>query len=294
MEKKIIGKNEVLFREGDLGDCFFLIEEGTAGIYLHYGEPEQQKLAEMKAGQFIGEMAVIEYWPRSTTVLAETELHLIEVKSGKLNDFFVEQPDRIMALMKQISMRIRTLTREYDEVCAFIREKQEARGENKESFLARMKKYRDHKKLADQLAVPTGEETLLETKDGAADKSRVEEFRAGQIVFREGDEGKYLYMVVLGEVDIWTGYGTEKQQKLTTLYTNDFFGEMGLIDREPRSATAVVKADHTALECIAEEDLGELIKTSPNTIDLILRHLSKRLRSLTADYNRACGIAGQE
>ena len=171
MEKKIIGKNEVLFREGDLGDCFFLIEEGTAGIYLHYGEPEQQKLAEMKAGQFIGEMAVIEYWPRSTTVLAETELHLIEVKSGKLNDFFVEQPDRIMALMKQISMRIRTLTREYDEVCAFIREKQEARGENKESFLARMKKYRDHKKLADQLAVPTVEDKLLETKDGAADKS---------------------------------------------------------------------------------------------------------------------------
>ena len=60
MNTKVFGKNEVIFREGEFGNTFYEIKEGTAGIYLHYGQADQRKLADMKPGQYFGEMAIIE------------------------------------------------------------------------------------------------------------------------------------------------------------------------------------------------------------------------------------------
>ena len=43
MKEKVFAAKEVVFREGDLGECFYDIVSGTAGVYLSYGEPEQNK-----------------------------------------------------------------------------------------------------------------------------------------------------------------------------------------------------------------------------------------------------------
>ena len=140
MDTKIFKKGEVIFREGDQGTCFYQITEGTAGIYLHYGQADQKKLTEMKPGQYFGEMAIIDAWPRSATVVAEEELHAIELTGNDLVDYFQKQPDRILALMNQLGDRLRQVTAEYDEVNAFIKEKQTAGAEKKEGFLARLLK----------------------------------------------------------------------------------------------------------------------------------------------------------
>ena len=51
MKEKVFAAKEVVFREGDLGECFYDIVSGIAGVYLSYGEPDQNKLTELKAGQ---------------------------------------------------------------------------------------------------------------------------------------------------------------------------------------------------------------------------------------------------
>ena len=140
MNEKFFNKGEVVFREGEIGKSFFQITKGTAGVYVRYGEADQRKLTDMKEGQFFGEMAVADAWSRSTTIIAEEPLYVLEIDGGMLDTYFREQPDKILALMKQLGRRIRELTAEYDEVCAFIREKQEAGAEKKEGFLARLKK----------------------------------------------------------------------------------------------------------------------------------------------------------
>ena len=53
MKEKLFSRNEVVFREGDLGESFFQIMEGKAGVYLHYGEADERKLTEMKPGQSV-------------------------------------------------------------------------------------------------------------------------------------------------------------------------------------------------------------------------------------------------
>ena len=296
MNEKVFSKNEVVFREGELGKTFFQIVSGTAGVYLHYGEEGQQKLTEMTAGQFFGEMAVIEAWPRSTTIVAEDELRVIEIASGSLNEYFKEQPDKILALMKQIGRRIREVTADYEEVNAFIKEKKEAGAEKKQGFLAKLKKYREVSALARKNAGNTQEDILTMKDFGKTDfkSTRVLSFSKGQIVFREGDTGNYMYAVCGGAVGIYVNYGTEKENKLTTLYADSFFGEMSLIDEEKRSATAVVEEDDTILECIRAEDLQTLFEENPLKVDMILSHLSHRLRRLTQDYMKACAIAAEE
>jgi len=88
VEKRVFSENEVVFREGDLGRSFYRIESGIAGVYLCYGEKDQRKLTEMKPGQYFGEMAIIEARPRSTTIVAEKELHVLEIQENELNKFF--------------------------------------------------------------------------------------------------------------------------------------------------------------------------------------------------------------
>ena len=120
------------------------------------------------------------------------------------------------------------------------------------------------------------------------DDTVVLEFKRGDIIFREGDTGNFMYAIYGGSVGIYVNYGTAQENKLTQLYSDAFFGEMGLIGEEKRSATAVVEEDGTVLECIREEDLEALFKSNPVKIDMILSHLSHRLRRLTLDYVEAC------
>ena len=296
MNTKVFKKGEVVFREGDQGTNFFQITEGTAGIYLHYGQADQQKLTEMKPGQYFGEMAIIDAWPRSATVVAEEELKAIELTGNDLVDYFQEQPDKIMALMNQLGDRLRDVTAEYDEVNAFIREKQNAGAEKKEGFLAKLLKYKSVAGLSGKLAGCTAEDEIRrkDAGKGAEAALQVKSFSKGQVIFREGDEGTYLYQIHSGSVGIYSKYGTPEQVKLTTLYTNAFFGEMALVGNDPRSATAVVEEDDTTLECFRAEDMEALFKVNPMKVDMILGHLSNRLRRLSLDYVKACTKAAED
>ena len=296
MDIKVFGKNEVIFREGELGKFFYEIKKGTAGIYLHYGQADQQKLADMKPGQYFGEMAIIEVWPRSATVVAEEELQVVELTAEDLSFFFTEQPDTIMALMTQLAERLRQLTKDYDEVNAFIREKQDADVQQKDSFLARLKKYKAVRDYAAKLGAITVEDKARENygEDAAKAVLPVKYYDAGQIIFREGDESVFMYQIHSGSVAIFVNYGTPEETKLTTLYTNAFFGEMGLVSNDKRSATAVVAENETVLEAIRAEDFEALFKANPMKIEMILGHLANRLRRLTADYFGLCWTAAKD
>ncbi len=103
-----------------------------------------------------------------------------------------------------------------------------------------------------------------------------------------------MYAVYGGSVGIYINYGTEEEKKITSLFADSFFGEMGLLLDEPRSATAVVEEDNTLLECIRKEDLETLYRENPVKVYMIVSHLSHRLRQLTREYVRACAVAAGE
>ena len=296
MNERVFTKGQVIFREGDLGESFFHITEGKAGVYLHYGEAEERKLTEMLPGQYIGEMAVINAWPRSATVVAEEDLKAIEIGETELNDYFSKYPEKILSIMKQIGGRIRTLTEEYDEVTAFLKEKQDAAATKDSGFLARIRKYREISEAAKKAKIQSAEEkiSIREFANSGKGLLPVTQYYKGTIIFRQGETGNYMYAVQSGSVGIYTNYGPDIEKKLTSLYANSFFGEMSLLEMEARSATAVAEEDGTSVEIIRPEDLEKLFQSNPVEVDMILSHLSNRLRSLTVDYVKACEKATAE
>ena len=113
-------------------------------------------------------------------------------------------------------------------------------------------------------------------------------FKKREIIFKRGDFELFMYAIESGEVGIYADYGTDKERLLITLYAGDTFGEMGLIESKPRSATAVA-LEKTKAAVIDIEGFGEYFKDKPAKIVQILQKMSARIRELTDAYMQAVG-----
>jgi CRP-like cAMP-binding protein len=97
-------------------------------------------------------------------------------------------------------------------------------------------------------------------------------FKAGSIIFREGDEARELFVIKSGQVRIQIGNRT-----VTELAADSIFGEMALIDNEPRSATAVAVTD-VELVAVSEKQFLFLVGQTPYFALKVMRVLAQRLR----------------
>ena len=113
-------------------------------------------------------------------------------------------------------------------------------------------------------------------------------FRKGQVIFREGEPGESMFEVYTGKVGVYSGYGTADEKLLTDYFPGDYFGEMGLLDHAPRSATAVAMTDDTNLGEITEEGFAGFFRENPFRIRMVMKHLSHNLRSRTNEYLQIC------
>jgi len=104
----------------------------------------------------------------------------------------------------------------------------------------------------------------------------VKEFKAGEVVFKEGDAATEFYVVQSGKVDIRLG-----NRLLGTVGERDIFGEMALIDAAPRSATAVAATD-LRLVAVGERQFLFLVSQTPHFALNVMRTLARRLRTQNA------------
>ena len=112
--------------------------------------------------------------------------------------------------------------------------------------------------------------------------------KRNEIIFSEGDKSDRMYDIRLGTVGIYANYGTKEEKLLTELTKDQFFGEMGIIEGYPRSATAVAMGDMTELTVIPKEDFENYCKANPEKAILIMKNMSARIRDLTQSYLEAC------
>lgn len=113
------------------------------------------------------------------------------------------------------------------------------------------------------------------------------EFGQSEVIFREGEFALTMYEIEAGQVGIYANYGTPDQRRLAVLSEGEFFGEMGLAECYPRSATAVALEDGTALSEIDSKEFADYFQNHPDTVLSIMRALSARLRETNARYLEA-------
>lgn len=114
-----------------------------------------------------------------------------------------------------------------------------------------------------------------------AELARARHFAAGDVIFEEGDLGDSLFVVVRGQVEVARRQPQGGLHRLAVLSPPEFFGEMGLIDKEFRSATVCAKTDVELLQ-LSAQDLREFRRTHGDGFTFIVvniaRSLSARLR----------------
>ena len=97
-------------------------------------------------------------------------------------------------------------------------------------------------------------------------------FADGHPIFAKGDLGSSLFIIYEGGVGIFNG-----EQRLATFGQGDFFGELALLDAEPRSAAAVAQGAVTAFR-LDQEDFYDVMEERPEVLRNIMKVLCQRLR----------------
>ena len=102
-------------------------------------------------------------------------------------------------------------------------------------------------------------------------------FAAGETIFAEGDPSTQSYRIIAGSVDIVLLGRDGGEKCIASLGPDEIFGEMGIIDPAPRSATAIAR-EPTCCEVHTAEEVIEMMTSDPARAMEFARALIMRLR----------------
>lgn len=109
----------------------------------------------------------------------------------------------------------------------------------------------------------------------------LKEYKAGDVIFKQGDKSDCMYEVEKGRIDLYIDYGKSTQKKIAEIGANRFMGEMGMVEGLPRSATAIVGSDYTVLAKVTWDLFGLYFRKNPAKVVQIMQQMGDRLRITT-------------
>ncbi len=105
--------NQSIFKEGDAGDGIFFVKEGLVQIQAKMDHGDLKVLSRILPGELFGEMAVLDNQPRSASALAEEPTTVYFISRTELDGLMDRTPRIAMALVGEISRRLRQFNRQY-------------------------------------------------------------------------------------------------------------------------------------------------------------------------------------
>ena len=114
-----------------------------------------------------------------------------------------------------------------------------------------------------------------------------ETYRNGEIIFKEGTSGDWIYVVLSGQIEIFKMVGGKKIV-VDMLKKGELFGEVSFVDKQPRSASARAVGDVT-LGVYDQNNLISELNKLPSHIRAVFDSLARRLRKMTAVATNLAG-----
>lgn len=116
--------------------------------------------------------------------------------------------------------------------------------------------------------------------DELAERIRPRSFRRGETIFRKDDTGTHLYLVLEGTVKIALPGELGQEALVALMRPGEFFGELALLDRGPRSASATALED-TSAALLAGDDFLAFLESHPAAVRVVLEVLARTIRRLS-------------
>lgn len=276
--RRRVPAGRAVFREGQPSEDVYVVETGRVVIQREtpFGP---QELATVGPGAIFGEMNFIDGLSRSADALASEDSTILRLSHEALKGLF--------AIERHVALRF------LEEFWRALSEKVREGNELMRTFFPEGGPPPAPKEDASEgeaAGVDAGVKAGLLQEKGLtghdlevlAEHAQAVKYEAGQAVFREGDAGDDLCIVLDGKVRIEKSIPGVGQEALAILERGDFFGEMAVIDRAARSASAVAHEGGATVLRIRRDQIDALLGSgaeSAHELLLILcRILSSRLR----------------
>jgi CRP/FNR family transcriptional regulator, cyclic AMP receptor protein len=105
----------------------------------------------------------------------------------------------------------------------------------------------------------------------------VEEFKKNEVILREEDANDYMYIILIGKVKVMQATEDGKEIILAIHRSDEFFGEISLIDGKTSPAT-VLATENSLIAIVSKKDFYSLLSNQPKVFDRFLKILCSRLR----------------
>jgi CRP/FNR family cyclic AMP-dependent transcriptional regulator len=275
---------DYVFREEDRSMDFYVVKDGRIEIRKEtpFGP---QILGNLTADHIFGEMNFIDRTHRSSDALAVSDRSACYTFSfSALDQIMDEDKELAVGLHWAFWHSLTVKVRDANEQLKLFFQEDAKKGQGRKRDTGRRDvqqvtvKSEDKVDLFRERGLSAAEMKLLATF------STEEKFRQGSMIFREGDKGDKLYIVLDGRVRISKFIPGVGEEALAVLDRGDFFGEMALIDDQPRSADAKSHEEDATVLSIDRATLNEILSMDPHAslqfLNLLCRMISRRLREI--------------
>ncbi|MEM8961706.1 MAG: cyclic nucleotide-binding domain-containing protein [Acidobacteriota bacterium] len=274
-------KDVTVFQEGDASQDAYLIDTGVVRIQRStpYGE---FSLADLERGEMFGENSFIDANPRSGEARLVEDATLFPLNPRALG-LIMERDKRFQVALywsfwKSLANKLRKTN---EHLAHFF---------SKNAQLQAVEDSDDSPERNIRVGINAKRSLFQEQKltpmeiNLFATLSKEQRLTSGEVIFREGQAGDRMFIVLEGRVMISKQIAGAGEEALAILERGDYFGEMALIDHQPRSADAKAHEDGAVVLSISRdviENVLDIQKVSSLTLlKLMCDLVAKRLREV--------------
>ncbi|HEV7428776.1 MAG TPA: cyclic nucleotide-binding domain-containing protein [Thermoanaerobaculia bacterium] len=272
-----------VFQEEDRSMDFYVVKDGR--IEIRKDTPfGPQILGSLTSGTIFGEMNFIDRTHRSSDAVAVVPSSCFTFSFSALDQLMDEDKQLAVGLHWAFWRSLTEKVRDANEQLKLFFQEDAKKGQGRKRVEGTREtqqvtvKSEDKVDLFKERGLSAGEMKLLATF------SSEERFKEGSMVFREGERGEKLYIVLDGRVRISKFIPGVGEEALAVLDRGDFFGEMALIDDKVRSADAKSHDGDATVLSIDRATLNEILSMDPHAslqfLNLLCRMISRRLREI--------------
>ncbi len=257
------GEGVPVFLRGDTGDNMFLVAEGKVRIH-DFIDGQDVQIAQLGPGEIFGEMAALSSQPRSAHATTIVDTMLLSFTEADLEHFFHKEPKISAKLMTNLfHIGVRRLLQHLTEA---------------------------NNRMTQQLSPVTSEDMpkifagiKTDLKKKILGGGEIKVYRAGQVLFKRGQMGDSLYVVLRGEVHIVLP-SQAGNEVMAVVDEGGMLGEVALATGGKRTAAALAAKPTQVLQ-LSEDALDKLLRRQPKAATRLLLNLFRivaaRLRVAT-------------
>lgn len=238
---------EHIVNQGEAGDKFYLLQHGTAEVWIEGEDGISLRVNLLGPGQFFGEAALISDKPRNATIVAHTPVQALSIKRRDFDELVRNRLDSSKSAHNQV----------------------------RNQWILR--------------SMPLFDELEAIDLDFLAALLKTEKFAPGEVVIREGDVGDRFYIVESGELVV-THNVNGITSELSNRRAGDYFGEIALLEKRPRTATVTTLTD-TVLLSLSAEDFYDTIPSFMKMRETLEQSSSRRLNLIMRNQKAVEGFA---